>query len=259
MATSTGSSPLVRPSSRSSRAGTPLSLDLSSLPPLVQPSPPTNTLLITNLIDPAAFRPEHLLSIRNLIDQTAPVHSWAPLKSFRRIVVSFYDVDTAIRIRQLIDGEAIMGYRVRVFFGETTPIEPVDQHLHAPQSQKMFFISPPPSPPHGWESKNEEPPNKAVYAADLASALAKLHAKPREPASPISPVSATGEGGNRARSGSSTMIYDPKDHGDSPHLPAIAVEDTTEAWEDELSLERSASPDVITHTARPPLELLTNA
>ena len=202
------------------------------------------------------------MAIRDLIDQSAPIHSWAPLKSFRRIVVSFHDTPAAIRIRQILDGEPVMGHRVRIFFGEPTPIEPVDQHLHAPQSQKMFFISPPPSPPHGWEMKNEGPPNKAVYAEDLAEALAKLHARPREPVSPVSPVDGE-DGGDgprtRERSGSSTMIYNPEDHGDSPHLPAIAVEDTTDAVDDGPVLEAVAPSGLITHTARPPVELMGDA
>ncbi|KAI9838155.1 MAG: Replication factor C (RF-C) subunit [Thelocarpon superellum] len=225
------SPPQSRESSPSKRTDTPSSIDLSSLPPLILPSPPSNTLLITNLMDPAIFRPEHLRTIRDLINQSAPVHSWAPLKSFRRIVVSFFDVESAIRIRQILDGEPIMDERVRIFFGEPTPTEPVDQHLHAPQSQKMFFISPPPSPPHGWEMKLEDPPNKAVHADDLAAALARLHAKPAAAVSPVSSIggeeAGAGPSTQRHRSGSSTMIYHPKDHGDSLHLPIIEVEDTT--------------------------------
>lgn len=157
-----------------------------------------------------------------------------------------------------------MGERVRVYFGEHTPIEPVDQHLHAPDSQKLFFISPPPSPPMGWEMRNEEPPNKQVHAEDLASALSRLHA--RAQASPFP----TFEGGIqhdetdakpfRERSGSSTMIYHPADHGDSPDLPAIAVEDLT-AEPDEISPIDGAgySTGKILHTARPPVELIETA
>ena len=49
MADAAVSPPLEQASSTapSSRSRSPLTLDLSSLPPLVQPSPPTNTLLIT--------------------------------------------------------------------------------------------------------------------------------------------------------------------------------------------------------------------
>ncbi|KAI9820594.1 MAG: hypothetical protein M1827_004963 [Pycnora praestabilis] len=249
----------------SSGTRTPLSLDLSSLPPLITPSPPSNTLLITNLQDPTIFRPENLLTIRDLINQSAPLHSWAPLKSFRRIVVSFWDTESAIQIRKILDGEAIMGDRVRVYFGEPTPIEPVDQHLHAPSGGKLFFISPPPSPPHGWEMRNEAPPNKETHAEDLASALAKLHARPQdEPSTPISPVENGNDKewkrqqANRQRSGSSTMIYHPGDHGDSPHLPAIAVEDTTESPGDISPIE-AAKGEKMLHTARPPVELMQDA
>ncbi|KAI9835644.1 MAG: hypothetical protein M1837_003689 [Sclerophora amabilis] len=244
---------------RSRAARSPLSLDLSSLPPLIHPSPPSNTLLITNLNNILIFRPDHILTIRDLINQSASIHSWSPLKSFRRIVVSFYDVDSSIRIKQILDGEAIMGERARVYFGEPTPIEPVDQHLHAPASQKLFFISPPPSPPHGWEMRNEEPPNKEVHAEDLASALSKLHARPQEPLTPVEKADEERmNAGNRQRSGSSTMIYHPKEHGDSPNLPAIAVEDLTETPSDVSPMEMSDAQKMI-HTSRPPVELMSDS
>ena len=71
--------------------------------------------------------------------------------------------------------------RTRIYFGEHTPIEGTDEEarqrkfLEAPHSQKLFFISPPPSPPAGWTMRNEGPPNKQVHATDLAEALAVLN------------------------------------------------------------------------------------
>lgn len=157
-----------------------------------------------------------------------------------------------------------MGDRVRVYFGEQTPVQVVDQHLHAPQSQKMFFISPPPSPPFGWEMRNEGPPNKEVHADDLAAALAKLHAKPGPRGDLV------GEGGadgsqerresvgddGRTRSGSRSIVYHPEDHGDSPHLPAVMVEDTTE---DEGRYGQEREVKIMAHTARPPVELMDDS
>jgi hypothetical protein len=200
------------------------------------------------------FRPENLQTIKDLINTSAPIHSWAPLKSFRRIIVSFFDDESAIRIRQILDGESIMGERVKVYFGQPTSIEIKDEHLNLPDAGKLFFISPPPSPPHGWEMKLEGAPNKQVHAEDLAEALAKLHHRPRTdlPASPLS----DGEGSEgRKRSGSSTMIYHPGDHGDSPYLPAIAVEDTTMEPEHLSPMDYSPKP-ILAHTARPPVELM---
>ncbi|MCJ1313090.1 hypothetical protein MMC25_006767 [Agyrium rufum] len=262
-------SPKSTTSSKKSGKSTPLSLDLSNLPGLIHPSPPSNTLLITNLQDPTIFHPASLLEIRNLINETCPIHSWAPLKSFRRIVTSFHNIADAQRIRDLLDGEFIMEQRVRIYFGEPTPIEPVDQHLHLPDSGKLFFISPPPSPPMGWEMRNEEPPNKQVVAEDLASALAKLHGRPTaggnateviEPPSPTSPATDDESrhriGGKRSRS--STVVYHPEDHGDSPLLPAVMVVDTT-IEDDENDEDVSGEKKIMAHTARPPVELMEGA
>lgn len=235
-------------SRRSSNPRRPLSLDLSSLPPLVQPTPPSNTLLITNLLDLEIFSAPNLQTIRESINASAVVHSFAPLKSFRRIVVSFFSKDAAVSIKNILDGEMIMGNIVKVYFGQPTSIEARDRHLPLPDAGKLFFISPPPSPPHGWEVKLEGAPNKQVHAEDLAEALAKLHHRPQTelPASPLSDVGGLG----RARS-ASTTIYNPSEHGNSPNLPAVTVEDCDDCISP-LSVERP----IFAHTSRPPVELM---
>ncbi|KAL1382087.1 BcRCN1, regulator of calcineurin [Phyllosticta capitalensis] len=239
-----------------------LSIDLSDLPPLITPSPPSNTLLITNLQEPSIFHPSNLVTIRELINSYAPVHTWAPLRSFRRIVVSFFDASAAITIKQKLDGETIMGDRIRVYFGTHTPLNPTDQHLPLPKSDKLFFISPPPSPPHGWEVRDEDPPNKEVHAEDLAAALAQLHAKQDMPVSPtdtdLDGKSPTSPSVRRARSGSATIVYHPEDHGDSPNLPAIAVEDTTASPGEMTPIDEENRP-ILAHTQRPPVELMQGA
>jgi hypothetical protein len=250
--------------SRASSNKSNLSLDLSDLPPLVEPSPPSNTLIITNLLAPEIFHITTLTELRETIDQHAKIHTWAPLKSFRRIVVSFFDVESAIQIRQTLDGETIMGFRVRVYFGLNTPLNPSDQHLPLPKSDKLFFISPPPSPPMGWEVKEEDAPNKIVHAEDLAAALARLHAHPHNDT--LSPNDSEGSPIKRRRTGSATIVYHPDDHGDSPNLPAIAVEDTstspdvltpTDAMEGiEGPIQSQRAQGTTVSTARPPVELM---
>jgi hypothetical protein len=230
-----------------------LSLDLSSIPPLTQPTPPSNTLLITNLDNLDIFRPDNLQTIRQLIESTAPIYTWSPLKSFRRIVVSFLDEQSAINVRSIWDGEAIMGDRCRVYFGQHTPLDLAkNNHLPLPDAGKLFFISPPPSPPHGWEMRLEDAPNKLVHAEDLAEALAKLHHQGQSVAD-FSPVSPTDGAPIKTRSRSSTLIYQPSEHGGSPHLPAISVDDMTD--EPVLASPTSEKP-ILAHTARPPVELM---
>lgn len=249
-------------SRRNSARSPTLSLDLSNVPGLITPDPPSNTLLITNLNDPTIFQPDNLQTIRSIIDQHVAIHSWAPLRSMRRIIVSFYSTEDATLIRKTLDCETIMDCRVRIYFGAETKIEPQDQHLKAPHADKQFFISPPPSPPHGWEMRNEDPPNKEVHAEDLAVALSRLHARDRRRSSveemEIEPSSAISRenSGLKMRSRSSTLVYHPEHAGDSPALPSISVEDTSESdHEADLSpIEGSKKP--VTHTARPPVELM---
>lgn len=220
------------------------------------PTPPSNTLIVTNLNSKEIFLPSNLLTIKDLINTTATIHTWAPLKSFSRIIVSFYDVDAAIRIKQILDNESIMGSVAKVYFGSPTSIEPKDEHLNLPDAGKLFFISPPPSPPHGWEMKLEDAPNKQVHADDLAEALAKLHGRGNVNGELPSPASDGASRTGRGRS-SSTTIYDPTEHGNSPNLPAISV--TVDNWEeDELSPITMEKP-VLAHTARPPIELMNSA
>lgn len=147
--------------------------------------------------------------------------------------------------------------RVRVYFGTHTDISPTTQHLQAPKPDKLFFISPPPSPPHGWEIRNEEPPNKEVHAEDLAVALARLHARKDVPAtSDMSEEDKGGEvAGGRKRSGS-MIVYHPDYNGDSPHLPAISVEDTTDSRPPDGSPVEGGPGAPIVHTMRPPVELM---
>jgi hypothetical protein len=312
--TTTVASPPAVSSSHSRSSSRPsLSLDLSNLPPLSQPSPPSNTLLITELHDLLLFQPASLASIRSQITAVAPLNSFSPLPSLRRIVCSFLSKEDAIRVRQLLEGEAFLdrkNVRARIYFGERTPIEGTEEArrkklLEAPHSQKLFFISPPPSPPHGWTMKNEDPPNKEVHASDLAEALAKLRTEHGEPApapapaaaaaagpsttDPASPVSVSSDsatnpppqqqqfartsswpvsGGSGQRSRSSTIIYDPSDHGGSPNLPAVMVEDCSADRDDdgvdvddsdvEMSspVESPGRKTIMAHTARPPVELM---
>merc|ERR1712230_308467 len=194
-------SPPTNPLSPSKRRHSPnMSIDLSDLPPLSQPTPPSNTLLITNLQALEIFTASNLESIQRAINE------------------------------------------------------------HAPESSKLFFISPPPSPPMGWEMRNEDPPNKEVHAEDLAVALSKLEAKPNAPVEQKLEVESTQDRPitTRQRSGTGTLVYHPDDHGDSPDLPAIAVEDTSDSLQPQdgdISPMEGMEKKMI-HTARPPVELM---
>jgi calcipressin-2 len=65
---------------------------------------------------------------------------------------------------------------LRVYRADRTEIErdPSEHYLQPPQQEKNFLISPPGSPPVGWEQVREDPPNAAPLAEDLIQALRKL-------------------------------------------------------------------------------------
>jgi hypothetical protein len=209
----------------------------------------------------------------------ARLNSFSPLPSFRRIICSFHSDKDAIAVRQMLEGTRLLNRNVRprIYFGEPTPVLSQEeahrkQLLEAPQLDKLFFISPPPSPPHGWQMRNEEPPNKDVHASDLATALAMLKTDQPEPMNvdPATPVSITSDkrtpswpmAGSQQRSRSSTIIYNPEDHGHSPNLPAVMVEDMSLPVDEDVDMDVELSPVEMSinklppKTARPPVELM---
>ncbi|KAB8076599.1 Calcipressin-domain-containing protein [Aspergillus leporis] len=258
-----------------------LTLDLSNLPTMSQPTQASNTLIITELSNLLIFQPSSLATLRAQIESIATLNSFSPLPSLRRIICSFHTESDALAVRKFLESQALeRNVRPKVYFGEPTPILDEEEFrrpklLEAPQLDKLFFISPPPSPPHGWIMRNEEPPNKEVHASDLASALAQLKTEQSggpaevvvqsvEPGTPMSmtsekrtgswPVSMSGQ-----RSRSSTLIYHPEDHGGSPNLPAVMVEDTSATLEDmdvEMSPIEMPIRKAPPKTSRPPVELM---
>ncbi|OOF89946.1 hypothetical protein ASPCADRAFT_212368 [Aspergillus carbonarius ITEM 5010] len=270
----------ARRSSASSRSRPSLTLDLTNLPPLSQPTPPSNTLIITDLNDLVLFQPNSLAALRAYLESLAPLNSFSPLPSLRRIVCSFHTDSDALRIRKLLTGAPLLDRPVcpKVYFGEPTPIladmESRPKLLEAPQIDKLFFISPPPSPPHGWVMRQEDPPNKEVHASDLAHALAKLKTEVEpiptamasiEPETPMSMTSDKRTGSwpvalSQTRSRSSTLIYHPEDHGGSPNLPAVMVEDTSAFLDEDMDVDMSpiemSVKKMPPKTSRPPVELM---
>ena len=152
----------------------------------------------------------------------------------------------------------------RIYFGEPTPLptDPAneDKHLHPPKPQKQFFISPPPSPPFGWTTRDEGPPNREIHAFDLERALRDLEeTEPQDGRRAHEAQQQNEEGGptEKVRRRSS-VVYDPKDQGGQEGLPAVVVEDLSkrEDADDEVGKDQ-VKERIAAHTARPPVELMS--
>lgn len=159
----------------------------------------TNTLVITSL-PPSFFEPLVLEALRIHFESYGDVHTWAPLKAFARIFLIYYDEEAAELAKETCDnlyveemegryvvGSSHFSLRVshssqspatllRVFRADPTPLDQLDNPdlLRPPALEKNFLISPPGSPPVGWEQIREEPPNNTPLADDLIVALRKL-------------------------------------------------------------------------------------
>lgn len=138
------------------------------------------------------------------------------------------------------------------------------RYLSAPKVGKVWFISPPPSPPVGWEGGREEgAPNKEVWARDLAEVLGALGRGGG------GYVDGEGEGEKEGgegkartqrRRGTGTVVYEPGMHGAEVGLPAVIVDDTGAeedgGGEEVEDGDEEGGGRILTHTARPPVELM---
>lgn len=239
-----------RSSSTSSKAN--LDSNVSNLPPLMPPTPPSNTLLFTSPYQSDGLRPDTLRTIHKIITKMVPIHTLTPLKSLRRIAISFFDVDTAVAVQRVCDGEAVLGVRIRVYFGQWTPVQAQDGHLAPPKAAKLLAVSPPPSPLGRWDMRRDEAPNTEIHAEDLARTLSQLNQRSDGPESLSKADESPSPPIGRPRRSSSIVIYSPVDDGGSPNLPIVLLEDI--AGE---TVENSRH--IMAHTTRPPAEMMDDA
>lgn len=180
---------------------------VSILPSTIQPqtpSPcvePTNTLVITQ-VPRNFFQPIILQALRDFFAVYGEIMHWVPISSFARILLVYHDVGPAEQAKASSDPLVIQpdhGYIssllsihacrliahfcraptvLRVYRAEPhrplSPQTPDDQFLKPPPLERNFLISPPGSPPVGWEPIREDPPNSRTLAEDLVTALNRL-------------------------------------------------------------------------------------
>ncbi|KAJ7491084.1 Calcipressin [Mycena latifolia] len=168
-----------------------------SLPAPRSPSSPndiqrTNTLAVTS-IPKDFFQPLLLGVLQNHFATYGQINRWVPLPGFGRIIIVYTredDAETAkihcdpIILEQTHDRSQII---LRVYRADPNPLLPMESedtvpeanYLRPPAIEKNFLISPPGSPPVGWEPIKEEPPNATPLADDLMAALRKLQMSER--------------------------------------------------------------------------------
>lgn len=94
------------------------------------------------------------------------------LRSFRRIRIDFESHITASVAKQKLDNTLIGNNIIHCYFIQVlSPCTDEEAFLHVPPLEKQFLISPPCSPPVGWEQPREGNP---IVDYDLLAAMAQL-------------------------------------------------------------------------------------
>ncbi|BGP29802.1 hypothetical protein JCM10296v2_001548 [Rhodotorula toruloides] len=147
------------------------------------PPAPTNVLVL--VLPSLLFSLDLLPLFHAHFASYGTLHAWTPLEKFGRVICVYDDEDEARRAKDEMDGfvweeEGDEGLPngheptpIRAYYGPTFPTERLAYlqqsqttpatHLEVPSSGKNFLISPPGSPPVGWEQIEEDEPNRRVW------------------------------------------------------------------------------------------------
>ncbi|KIY68770.1 Calcipressin [Cylindrobasidium torrendii FP15055 ss-10] len=154
----------------------------------------TNTLAVTSL-PKTFFHPNILAVLRDHLEAFGEINQWVPLPTFGRIIVVFVHNSVAETAKRECDPIILRGSVhdsaqtvLRVYRADPNPlvtafgaVVPQAAYLRPPEIEKNFLISPPGSPPVGWEHIREDPPNATPLADDLIAALNLLKLQERGP------------------------------------------------------------------------------
>ncbi|XP_055062193.1 calcipressin-1 isoform X1 [Paramisgurnus dabryanus] len=126
--------------------------------------------LIACKVPEEVFNEQHVKEqFEALFRQFDPSTSFQFFKSFRRVRINFTDVLAAAEARVKLHKSDFNGKEMRLYFAQSVHIG--SPRLEPPKPDKQFLISPPSSPPVGWEPS---PDAKPVINYDLLRAVSKL-------------------------------------------------------------------------------------
>lgn len=148
--------------------------DARSIEDLVHDEDLPTSVIVTN-VDPRVFKCDDLkAAIEDLFKKFGEDATFQYFRSFRRMRVNYSSPNAAANARIQLHQTRFAETDINCYFAQpVTPIDMEDQHLQPPALTKQFLISPPASPPVGWEPREE---NEPLVNQDLLAAIANLSA-----------------------------------------------------------------------------------
>ncbi|KAI8773089.1 calcipressin-1-like isoform X1 [Biomphalaria glabrata] len=132
-----------------------------------------SALIIANIDNSVFEDPAAQTTFENIFKEIDKGVTFIYLKNFRRARLQFISSELASIARLRYDGVSVCGQSIRCYFIQHVRLQNSDSnHLQPPAPQRMFLISPPASPPVGWEPVPEAEP---IINYDLLHAIARLN------------------------------------------------------------------------------------
>lgn len=128
------------------------------------------SIIVTNLHSEIFINDLMKQELEDLFRSFSETATFQWLKSFRRLRVNFESAISAANARLQLHQYPFYKSTINCYFAQ--PLTPISaRNLQPPPLTKQFLISPPPSPPAGWEPREE---NEPLINHDLLVALANL-------------------------------------------------------------------------------------
>eukprot|EP01137_Pigoraptor_chileana_P012901 Opistho-2@65757 len=142
-------------------------------------SQPSNVLMLRSIPRAAFESKTELAEIRSELEKSGVIVSFQPLKSFGRLRVVYDTIEAAVVAALHFAGALCHGIEIKSSFAERQFIQApedivVPTRLAVPLSTRQFLLSPPASPPVGWEPITEHHP---VIDHDLVAAICSMSNK----------------------------------------------------------------------------------
>lgn len=128
------------------------------------------SIIVTNIHSEVFVCEDMKKEMEDLFREFSSAASFHWLKSFRRLRVNYENAISAASARIQLHQYKINNSQINCYFAQ--PVTPVSNtNLKLPAPHKQYLISPPSSPPAGWEQSHE---NEPLVNHDLLAALANL-------------------------------------------------------------------------------------